>query len=239
MNFTRYMMKLAILSVFLVVFLSTGCAKAPPSPATPVVPSDNQLPVITNISFPDDVMALSENIITCTATDPDGDDLMYAWSAQGGTIKGEGAGIVWVAPDSVGKYEVKVVVSDGKGGEASRAVTIRLVTNADGSTNPRVTLKLSLSSSDPVVEEGRARIWTTTDILCQVDGISASGLTYKWSATEGKLQGKGLAEGTANRVSWIAPGVAGESTVTVTATDNTGKAITGQVHFTVFCCTPE
>jgi len=236
MNTMRYTIKLAILFALVLVFLSAGCTKAPSSPATPVITSDNQPPVITNISFPEDVMALTENLITCVASDPDGDDLTYVWSTDGGTIKGEEAGIVWVAPDSVGKYEINVVVSDGRGGEVTQSVTIRLVTNADGSTNPIVTLKLSLSSGDRTVEEGRARIWTTTDILCQVDGVNANGLKYTWSATEGKLQGKGLAEGTANRVTWIAPGVAGESTVTVTATDNTGKATTGKVSFTVFCC---
>jgi hypothetical protein len=236
MNTMRYTIKLAILSIFFVVFFSAGCAKAPSSPTTPVITSDNQPPVINNISFPEDVMALTDNLITCAATDPDGDDLTYVWSTDDGTIKGEGAGIVWVAPGLVGKYEVNVVVSDGKGGEATQSVTIRLVTNADGSTNPIVTLKLSLSSGEPAVEKGRTRIWTTTDILCQVDGSSTNGIKYTWSATEGKLQGKGLAEGTANRVTWIAPGVAGESTVTVTATDNTGKATTGKVSFTVFCC---
>ena len=239
MNAKRYIVKLAILPAFFVVFLSAGCAKAPPSPATPVTPSDNKPPVITNMSFPADVMALTENLITCVVTDPDGDDLTYVWSTDGGTIKGEGMGITWVAPSSVGKYEVNVVVSDGKGGEASRSVTIRLVTNADGSTNSLVTLNLSLSSSEPSMEEGRARTWTTTEVLCQVEGISANGLTYTWSTTGGKLMAEGLAEGTANRVGWIAPGGAGEFIVSVTVTDNTGKVTTGQVNFTVFCCTDE
>jgi len=234
MNSMRYTMKLAILFALFLVFLSAGCAKAPSTPATPVISSDNKPPVINNILFPADVMALTENLITCNATDPDGDDLTYVWSTDGGTIKG--VGILWMAPGSVGKYEVSVVVSDGKGGEASQSVKIRLVTNADGSTNPLVTLKLSLASSDQVVEKVSARIWTTTDILCQVDGIGANRLKYAWSATDGKLQGKGLTEGTANRVSWTAPGVADDYTVTVTATDNKGKVTTGQVNFTVFCC---
>jgi len=236
MNSMRYKIKLASLFALFLVFLSAGCAKAPSSPTTPVTLSDNKPPVINNVLFPADVMALTENLITCDATDPDGDDLTYVWSTDGGTIKGVGPGILWVAPGSVGKYEVSVVVSDGKGGEATQSVKIRLVTNADGSTNPLVTLKLSLASSDPVVEKVSARIWTTTDILCQVDGVGANRLKYTWSATEGKLQGKGLTEGTANRVSWTAPGVADEYIVTVTATDNTGKVTTGQVNFTVFCC---
>jgi hypothetical protein len=64
-------------------------------------------------------------------------------------------------------------------------------------------------------------------------------MNYKWSTTGGKLQGKGIKEGTASSVGWIAPGGAGDYVVSVTATDNKGNEASGQVKFTVFCCTSE
>lgn len=229
--------KFAIAGVVLLALFGTACAKSkPPSPA-PVPALENKPPVIASVSFPNNVMAQAESMIICVATDPDGDNLKYQWSAEGGTVKGEGNSIIWAAPDSVGKYNVKVVVADGRGGEATQSASIRVVVNADGSNNPLATLKLSMPSTQPVVEQRRSRIWTTTTIECVVD--NATGVNYKWSTTGGKLQGKGIKEGTASSVGWIAPGAAGDYVVSVTATDNKGSQANGQVKFTVFCCTSE
>ncbi|MBM3183657.1 MAG: hypothetical protein FJZ83_06440 [Chloroflexi bacterium] len=234
MQFLSHKIKLATALAVLLAIFSAACAK-PTSPPPP--PTDNHPPVITSIAYPSDVLSATEHYIVCTATDPDGDALKYQWSADGGTLKGEGAAITWVAPDAVGKYAVKVVVADGKGGEATQSVTIRVLTNADGSTNPTAILKLSMSSAQPATEQRRARTWTTTTITCIIE--NATGVNYKWSATGGKLQGAGIKEGTASSVGWIAPGAGGDYVVSVTATDNKGNQASGQVNFTVFCCADE
>ena len=39
--------------------------------------------------------------ITVEATDPDGDTLMFSWTASGGTINGDTGSVSWVAPSSV------------------------------------------------------------------------------------------------------------------------------------------
>jgi hypothetical protein len=229
--------KFTLVALALLVMFGTACAKSKQPSSAPVPASENKPPVIASVSFPNDVMAQTESIIICVATDPDGDNLKYQWSTEGGTVKGEGNSIVWTAPDSAGRYTIKVVIADGKGGEATHSASIRVVTNADGSNNPIVTLKLSMLSAQPVVEQRRSRIWTTTTINCVVD--NAPGVNYKWSATAGKLMGKDIKEETASSVGWIAPGGAGEYTVTVTVTDGKGNEATGQVKFTVFCCTSE
>jgi hypothetical protein len=59
--------------------------------------------------------------ITCEASDPDGDALTYTWSAERGTISGEGATVTWTAPSELGNYVITVTVSDGRGGEVTYA----------------------------------------------------------------------------------------------------------------------
>jgi hypothetical protein len=57
-------------------------------------------------------------------------------------------------------------------------------------------------------------------------------------APTGKLAANGLAEGKANRVGWISPGVAGDYKVLVTVTDKSGNSASGEVNFNVYCCKP-
>jgi hypothetical protein len=62
--------------------------------------------------------------VECLASDPNGDELSYKWTASGGEISGEGPAVLWIAPDETGKYIISVEVADGKGGEVSRQVAI-------------------------------------------------------------------------------------------------------------------
>ena len=64
--------------------------------------------------------------LTARASDPDGDELTYAWSAPKGTFNGvtDGAATRWRAPSDGGPVTVRVEVSDGRGGSASGTVTV-------------------------------------------------------------------------------------------------------------------
>lgn len=62
--------------------------------------------------------------ITCEASDPDGDELTYTWSAERGNITGEGATVSWVAPNEYGTFAITVTVTDGRGGEATNDIEI-------------------------------------------------------------------------------------------------------------------
>lgn len=62
--------------------------------------------------------------IRCVASDPDGDELEYIWTATGGEISGQGAAITWKAPSECKNYLVTVTVVDGRDGEVSEEVTI-------------------------------------------------------------------------------------------------------------------
>jgi hypothetical protein len=68
--------------------------------------------------------------IECIASDPDGDELLIEWSADGGDISGEGALATWTAPPQGGEVIVVVTVSDGRGGTATESIVFTVVTCA-------------------------------------------------------------------------------------------------------------
>jgi len=67
--------------------------------------------------------------IKCIASDPDDDELSYAWSIDRGGISGNGANATWTAPPGGGESQCPIVVtvSDGRGGVASEEVVIKVV----------------------------------------------------------------------------------------------------------------
>jgi hypothetical protein len=85
----------------------------------------NRQPIITSLEAePERVLPSGSCQIVCTATDHDGDELSYNWSADGGGITGEGATVTWTAPNSEGSCNVTVTVTDGRGGEVMNQVTV-------------------------------------------------------------------------------------------------------------------
>lgn len=65
--------------------------------------------------------------LTATASDPDGDILLYNWIVTGESIAANGATAIWTAPGTCGVYTVTVSVSDGRGGESTDSSEIGVV----------------------------------------------------------------------------------------------------------------
>jgi len=66
--------------------------------------------------------------LAADATDPDGDTLTYKWEVSGGTLADAAAkNTTWTMPATAGDYTIKLVVSDGRGGDASDTVTRQVV----------------------------------------------------------------------------------------------------------------
>ncbi len=87
----------------------------------------NHPPIIRSLTAEPNKVTTSHNCtIECTAQDPEGDELSYAWSSSGGSISGEGAAITWTAPDKESSYNITVVVTDGGSGETSRTMPINV-----------------------------------------------------------------------------------------------------------------
>ena len=224
--------------VLTAILLSMQLACIQPQSAVPSAANQqNNAPVIENLTYAKDVFSNSENEMICRASDADGDNLTYQWTCEAGSIKGDGMNVLWMPPGKLGTYSVNVVIFDSRGGEAKETINIRVLTNADGTATPTIDLSLKLGEAQPVViDKQRARIWTTTDIVCAVENAGGHELTYTWSANGGKITGKGVQEGKANRIGWTAPGVQTDSVIDVKIADEQGREAKGQVNIHVFCC---
>jgi hypothetical protein len=97
----------------------TGCGDDSTSPG-------NRAPGTGLEADPETVDPSGISSITSTATDPDGDDLLYAWTAEAGTISGTGATVTWTAPLAAGSYEISVTVDDGQGHTVSDTVEVEV-----------------------------------------------------------------------------------------------------------------
>ena len=181
----------------------------------------NHLPAITSLEAePERVLPSGSCQIACNASDRDGDGLSYNWSASEGEINGEGAMVTWTAPDSAGSYNVTVTVTDGRGGEVTKQVTITvrankpptitsLVADADWTT-PSDSIQVTCTASDPDDDE----------------------LSYEWSTSGGNISGTGAA------VNWTAPEEVGIYHVTVVVTDGHGEEDTRSVYLSAATGTP-
>lgn len=99
---------IGVLFVSFVVVLSS-CSK-----------EDNNAPTVTEVNVsPETVATGGSAVVTVTATDPDGDALVYTYIVTGGSVSGNGAMADWMAPDTPGAYSITVSVNDGNGGTAT------------------------------------------------------------------------------------------------------------------------
>ena len=108
--------------VVAVLLVAVGCTSA------------NQAPVISSLSPSTWQVSPVDSIeVWSVASDPDGDELSYTWSASAGDISGEGSVIFWTAPEASGTYTISVKVIDGKGGETTQGVSISVASSGGGS----------------------------------------------------------------------------------------------------------
>ncbi|MCU7526374.1 MAG: T9SS type A sorting domain-containing protein, partial [Ignavibacteria bacterium] len=85
----------------------------------------NNPPVILSIKAdPGKVDLNASTTITCVASDPDKDSLIYSWTARSGTLSASGQKAVWKAPGLAGNYYVTCTVKDTMGGTASDSILI-------------------------------------------------------------------------------------------------------------------
>ena len=65
--------------------------------------------------------------IKCVTSDTEGDAVQFKWSSTGGSIKGDGATVIWESPNDYGDYHIMVVAQDGNGGSAQATLTVSVV----------------------------------------------------------------------------------------------------------------
>lgn len=174
----------------------------------------NQPPRIISLgAWPEKALPSESCQITCHAIDPDEEELTYSWSANRGTITGEGATVNWTAPDSGGYYKVTVTVTDPRGGKATSQVSITV-------------------GAPPVITNLVAdRDWITpldsVQVTCNATDPDGNELNYEWTATAGNVSGTGAV------VNWTAPQEVGIYDVTVVVKDSDGASVMDSLHISV------
>jgi hypothetical protein len=175
----------------------------------------NHRPAITSLEAPEKVLPSGICQIICTASDRDGDELSYNWSASGGNISGTGASVNWTAPDSEGFYDVTVWVTDGRSTEIMKQVTIIVRANMSPSINSLIT------DAEWTLLSG------TLQVTCTASDPDGDELSYEWSTTGGDISGIGAV------VNWTAPESVGMYDVIVVVTDGHGSSATDSVPISV------
>ncbi|MFP3898717.1 MAG: PKD domain-containing protein [Dehalococcoidia bacterium] len=153
--------------------------------------------------------------IACTVSARDGAALNYDWWAEGGEIDGEGATVVWKAPDAQGFYNIMVTVSDGRGHEVQDHVMIIVKDN-----QPPIIYSVTAGED-----------WTTPggslNLTCDAEDYDGHPLSYNWSVGAGQI------DGTGPEVTWTAPGGMGIYEITVVVSDDYGGSATSTLAVSV------
>lgn len=180
----------------------------------------NQPPVISSLTAnEEEINPAGSCQIECIASDPDEDELSYIWSADGGNISGGGSIVTWIAPDAVGAYTIAVQVTDGRDGEATTQLTVKVV----APNQPPVIESLT-------TEWQRLRKASSSTIECVASDPDGDELSYIWSKDGGNISGEG------DTVTWVAPNAYGTYTITVTVTDGRGGEASESVDIIVCSC---
>ena len=190
----------------------------------------NRAPIINSLIADADWALPSGSLqVTCDASDSDGDELSYEWTATGGDISGTGAVVNWTAPQAVGTYNVTVLVRDGRGGGDMRGVLL----SVSPGTPPTIE-DLTVTAKEPNYLKTTTtgyKVWKTKDydIECIVTDASGAEI-YEWSCTGGEISGAG------SKITWTAPATSGDVTVTAIVSDVAGNEVGKSIVFTVPYC---
>jgi hypothetical protein len=188
----------------------------------------NEPPTINSLVADADWTLPSGNIqVTCTALDPDGDELSYEWTTDGGNIPGTGTVVNWTAPQEVGVYKITVVVKDGHGSSDTRTLYVSVALE-----QPSIVADLVVTAEHCYLKTyswgykvGREQEYS---IECLLSDKGAE-VSYQWSCEDGTISGEG------SMITWTAPDEYIErTTITVVVSDS----VYGSVVFEVVSCSP-
>jgi hypothetical protein len=176
----------------------------------------NKPPVITGFEADSDSLIATESCeLRVFAYDPDGDELSYQWSTNGGNIAMRGATAIWTSPNTPANYTITVMATDGKGGEAERQLSLDVFAN-----NPPVINGIA-------AERSRANRGESIVVECLALDADQQDLTYTWSASGGTFAGDGPT------TAWLAPDEPGTYTIMVVVTDGSGGEASAELNIEV------
>lgn len=189
----------------------TGCNKNPVGPG-------NSPPVITSISASKTVVNFKESIsVNAVFSDVDGDTLTSTWTSSGGvftTIKRDS--VTWQAPDTSGRFAIRLTVRDKKGLTARDSVVI--------TSSNQLPVIQDLKISSPVVFIGQ--VVTIRSNAVDPDGKP---LIYSWRTSAGQFVGSTSLD----TIQWLAPQSPQTVEITLTVKDQSGGEATKSISINI------
>lgn len=218
MNTRRYPAVIAIMIIALLLW--TASCELP----------DNYPPVIDGLGADAEWVPPSDSLlVTCNASDRDGDELSYDWSASRGDITGMGPEVTWTAPGEISVCEITVVVDDGQGNSDAGSLTLFSATG----TIPIIEDLIVTAREPKYIKEyswgykvGKEKIY---DIECVTSNTSGE-LVYEWLSDGGEITGEG------SMITWTAPNITSDVTVMAVVFDTAGYMDNESVFFEVVSC---
>ena len=163
--------------------------------------------------------------LTTTASDPDGDTLLYSYTVTGGRVSGEGANVTWdLSGLGPGTYTASVDVDDGCGCITSSTTTVTIASCTD--CKPILVCPTVAVTCPSDVSEGGSITFTANF----TQGTPEVTPTYNWTVSAGTItSGQGTSSITVDT-----KGLGGQ---TVTATVEVG-GVDPNCGRTASCSTP-
>lgn len=123
--------------------------------------------------------------LVVNATDPDGDSLSYEYSIKEGTISGQGKSVLWDLRDSLlGPHEVRVTVTDGKGGKANSVLTVTTVDAAVCDLPPPPCPVIKVSCPDEL-DKSKPFIFSAVVIESEIERYRSP--SFHWKLNAGRI----------------------------------------------------
>jgi hypothetical protein len=120
--------------------------------------------------------------LTTTASDPDGDTLLYSYTVTGGRVTGEGANVSWdLSGVGAGTYTASVDVDDGCGCITAATTTVIIASCPD--CVPDIVCPAPTVSCPDRVEQGTPITFTAGGNLNATPAISG----YNWTVSAGTI----------------------------------------------------
>ena len=169
----------------LVAGLSASEQKRPQRNRAPAIESfSSSQRVISVCKFHPELFEKPVVDLLVTATDPDGDKLQYEYSTTEGIISGKGKWVTWDLKDAMrGPHEVRVTVTDGRGGKAEAALTVTIVDSGSCDPPPPPCPVIKVSCPDEM-EKSKSFIFS---VVVESDEKPPPSPSFHWKLNAGRI----------------------------------------------------
>ncbi len=149
-----------------------------------VVKTINYPPVIEKIEAESRILPpYSSTSVTCVASDPNGDEMTYAWRATVGQIEGTGKKITFVAPGKTTNAYIICTVTDGKASTTDSLLI--LVRDPDkGQTGKLIAYYEFSSNADDLTNNGNNGVVTNSIYVDDMYGVEKNAIKFNTSTSK-------------------------------------------------------